>query len=178
MLVGMALPLLSFGAVYKWVGPDGQVIYSDQPQPGATEVELPKFPAAAPAPAPVINSTTAPSTSVPQGEAKKPAPPFSGYRKLSIVKPENDATVRENTGNVRVELATEPEWDPQRGHKVSVLLDGTPMPETYTVTTIDLHNVDRGSHTLQITVLDATGDVLITSQTVTFHLKRRSVIKK
>lgn len=174
ILLGLALPLCVFGGVYKWVGPDGKVTYSDKPQPGAIEVEMPKFPAVAPVTAPVTTSTTAPAASGPQADAKKSVPPFKGYSKLSIVKPESDATVRENTGNVQVELASEPEWNPQWGHKVSLTLDGKPLPETHAATKFDLHNVDRGSHTLQITVLDEKGVMLITSQSVTFHMKRQS----
>ncbi|MDO9371667.1 MAG: DUF4124 domain-containing protein [Gammaproteobacteria bacterium] len=174
----MALPLCAFGGVYKWVGPDGNVTYSDKPQPGATEIEMPKFPAVAPITAPV---TTAPAASGPTGDKippekkdAKPATIFKSYVKFSIVTPENDATARENDGNVNVELVTEPAWNPQWGHKARVMLDGKPLPDMQTTAKFQLKNIDRGTHSLQATMLDAKGAVLATSQTITFHLKRRS----
>ncbi len=169
----MTLPLLVSGAVYKSVGPDGKVTYSDQPQPGATEVELPKFPAA-PLPAPATTSTTAPAASGPQGGAQNAAPAFKGYSTLSIVTPANDGTIRENTGSVEVTIASVPEWDPQWGHSIKVLLDGKPLPDRYTTPTFQLKNADRGTHTLQAIVLDAKQNELITSPTITFHMKRHS----
>lgn len=177
----MALPLCAFGGVYKWVGPDGKVTYSDTPQPGATEIELPKFPAVAPITAPVTTSTTAPTASVPQGEKTPPekkdaksAAAFKGYTKFSIAHPAHDATVRENAGNVDIVVVTEPEWNPQWGHKVRVMLDGKPLPEMQTAAKFQLKNIDRGTHTLQAMMLDAKEAVLTTSQTITFHMKRRS----
>ncbi len=174
ILVGMTVPLTVFGAVYKSVGPDGRVTYSDQPQPGATEVELPKFPPATLLPAPATTSTTAPAASVPEDGAQNAAPSFKGYTSLSIVTPANDATVRENTGNVEVMVVTVPEWDSQWGHSIKVLLDGQPLPDRYTSPTFQLKNTDRGMHTLQAVVLDAKQGELITSSTVTFHMKRHS----
>jgi len=173
-LLGIALPMLVLGAVYKSVGPDGTVTYTDRPPPGATEIQLPKFPAPTPLPAPATSTTTAPTTSTPPGGAPNTAPAFPGYSKLTIVTPAHDATVRENTGSVEVALVSEPAWDPQWGHSIKVVLDGKPLPDVYSTPQFQLNNADRGTHTLQVIVLDAKQSELISSQTVTFHMKRHS----
>lgn len=176
-LLALALPLCAFGAVYKWVGPDGNITYSDKPQPGSTELSLPKSPPAAP----VSTSTTAPAASTPQGDKTPPekkdakaAAAFNGYTKFSIASPANDDSVRENNGNIDVRLVTEPDWNPQWGHKVRVMVDGTPLPEMQTAATFQLKNIDRGTHTLQAVMLDAKGAVLISSASLTFHMRRQS----
>ena len=176
LVVSLALPALALGAVYKSVDPDGKITYSDQPQSGATTVDLPKFPTPAPLPGPVTTSTTAPAASGPQGGAVKSQLVFPGYSKFSIVAPENDATVGENTGSVEVTLTTEPAWDPQWGHSIKVILDGKPLPEAHTPPKFQLNNADRGSHTLQTIVVDAQQAELVSSPTVTFHLKRQSAL--
>ena len=168
-LLMLALPLSGFGAVYKWVAPDGRVIYSDQPQPGARKLDLP---AAPPAP---------PAASIPQATSNFP-PNASGvavpatYTKLTIVAPANDTAVRENSGTVSVALAVEPELDVKSGHKVSLLLDGKPALEGQTGTQLSISNVDRGTHVLQAQISDAEGKILISSATSSFHMQRFSAL--
>lgn len=176
-LIGLCLPLLAAGAVYKSVGPDGTVTYTDRPPPGATEIQLPKFPTPAPLPAPATSTTTAPAPSAPPSGAQNTAPAsFPGYSKLTLVTPAHDATVRENTGSIEVTLVSEPAWDPQWGHSIKVILDGKLLPDVYTTPKFQLNNADRGTHTLQVIVLDAKQNELISSQTVTFHMKRHSAL--
>lgn len=170
LLTGLALHGQAIAAVYKWVGPDGKTMYTDQPRPGAKEVDLPKYPPAQPKPAPVAKTAGEDKTT-----AKPAEPAFPGYKKVALVKPVNDETVRENSGAVEVALELEPAWDPKLGHKITVSLDGKDLPEVYTTPQFQLQNVDRGSHSLQVTVSDAKDVPLSTSNSVTFHLMRQSV---
>lgn len=170
ILLGLSLQEQAIAAVYKWVGPDGKTMYTDQPRPGAKEVELPKFPHPPPAKPAQADKTT------PDKKADTTAEPaFPGYKKVALVKPENDTTVRENNGVVEVALELEPAWDPKLGHKIIVSLDGKNLPEIYTTPQFQLQNIDRGSHSLQVTVNDANDVPLSTSNSVTFHMKRQSV---
>jgi hypothetical protein len=170
ILLGLSLHGQAVAAIYKWVGPDGKIVYTDQPRPGAKEVELPKFPPPPPAKPAQADKAT------PDKKADTTAEPaFPGYKKVALVKPEEDATVRENSGVVEVALELEPAWDPKLGHKITVSLDGKNLPETYTAPQFQLQNIDRGSHSLQVTVNDAKDVPLSTSNSVTFHMKRQSV---
>ncbi len=170
ILFGLGLHGQSVAAVYKWVGPDGKIVYTDQPRPGAKEVELPKFP-----PPPTAKPAAADKTTPDKKADTSAAPAFPGYKKVTLVKPENDATVRENSGVVDVALELEPAWDPKLGHKITVSLDGKNLPEIHTTSQFQLQNIDRGSHSLQVTVNDAKDLPLATSNSVTFHMKRQSV---
>jgi len=45
-------------------------------------------------------------------------------------------------------------------------------------TSIFLGNVDRGTHTISLRIVDRAGNVLIQSDPVTFHLLRHSILHK
>lgn len=172
ILLGLGLHGQAAAAVYKWVDPDGKVVYSDQPRPGAKEVDLPKFPPPPPAP---VKPAQADKPAPDKKAATTSEPAFPGYKKAVLVKPENDATVRENDGVVDVALELEPVWDPKLGHKIAVSLNGKNLAETYTTPQFQLQDIDRGSHSLQVTVTDAKDVALTTSNSVTFHMRRQSV---
>lgn len=172
ILLGLNLPGQAAAAIYKWVGPDGKIVYTDQPRPGAKEVELPKFASPPPAPAkPAAADKTAPDK---KADATA-EPAFPGYKKVALIKPLDDDTVRENNGAVEVALELDPAWDAKWGHKITVSLDGKNLPETYASPQFQLQDIDRGSHSLQVSIADAKGVTLSTSQSVTFHMKRQSV---
>ena len=166
LLGGILLQAPPGGAVvYKWVQPDGTVVYSDTPPPGGGgEASLPEL-------------VTVPATPVPEPE---PAPPPAAQRRpdyrVRIVQPPDDAALRENTGRVVVRVAVEPPLRPDRGHRLVLLLDGRPLDPPLKGTQVALENVDRGTHTLAAQVVDERGRVLASSPPVTFHLHRISVL--
>ena len=176
-MIGSA-PITAMAAVYKFVAPDGGVTYSDQPRAGAKEIDLPPEP---PPPTPVAVPATPANTNTPQNTTPLPTktaekPVFTGYTAFAIVSPENDATLRENNGGVEIQLAMEPALNVEAGHKIVVLLDDKPAAEGQTAMTIVLPNIDRGTHTVEAQVIDASGALLATTNPATFHLKRVSTI--
>lgn len=168
LLLTLSLPATALAAVYKREGPDGQIIYSDQPHPEAEELSIELPPPPPPESASLDNAPEAPDT--------EQAAPMLGYADVTIVKPENDATVRENAGMVEVELALEPGLNTEQGHKIAVMLDGEQSPATQTSEQFALSNVARGTHTLQVQIISDQGLVIATSNSVIFHLKRVSSI--
>lgn len=170
LLTLLAVPLSVAAAVYKSIGPDGQVIYSDQPQPGARAVDLPALP---PAPPPAASTTQAAPNFAPAASGQDKAA-FKGYSTFALVKPTPDETVRENSGVVDVEMTLDPALNTEEGHKITVLLDGKPALEGLTAAQGKLENVERGAHTVQAQVSDAAGKILISSAAVTFNMKRES----
>jgi hypothetical protein len=178
--LSVVAPLVALGTVYKSVAPDGGVTYSDQPQAGAEEVDLP--PDLPPRVEIPVTPATTPDTNAPQIAAPVPPeqagekPPFTGYTAFAIVSPENDATLRENNGGVEIQLAMEPALNLEAGHKITALLDGKSVVEGQTGLKILLPNIDRGTHTVEAQVSDASGALLATTNPVTFHLKRISTI--
>ena len=155
--------------VYRWVDPDGNTQYSDQPRPNAQVIRIPKAPAApAPAPPPAAAPAGDPAPSDPA------APKFAGYDKIAVVNPPNDGTVWDNSGNVSIEIAVAPALQGTLGHKLLVLLNGQPLGEPIAATSFTVTNLDRNTYTLQARIVDADGKVLGESPPSVFHMKRIS----
>ncbi|MET0014085.1 MAG: DUF4124 domain-containing protein [Sedimenticola sp.] len=158
LLLLASFPVIS--AVYKWIGPDGSVHYSDVPQDGAEQIKLPE---------PTIYQQRLPGSRNAQEELADEEVPFSGYKKLLITSPENEQMVRSNEGNVSVALSlTPPLW---RGHKFRVYLDGSEVSSALTTTRLELRNIQRGGHTLSALVVDQESRELIRSNYVRFYLR-------
>ncbi|MCA1850856.1 MAG: DUF4124 domain-containing protein [Beggiatoa sp.] len=156
--------------VYRWVDPDGNTQYSDQPRPNAQVIRIPKAPAA-PAPAPTKAAAPA-GGAVPSEPA---AQRFAGYDEIAVVNPRNDGTVWDNSGNVSIEIAVAPALQGTLGHKLVVLLNGTPLGAPIAATSFTVTNLDRDTYTLQARIVDAGGEVLGESAPSVFHMKRISV---
>jgi hypothetical protein len=158
----------TFAQVYRWVDDSGQVHFGDRPPAdGAEQVRLPPSSTYAPRQLP---STLGDEK---QGEPAEAAETVA-YTSVKIVKPAEDDTIRDNTGRVELEVALEPPL--QEGHRLAVLVDGRSVFDQLTTTAVALTNVDRGTHNIQIKVLDADGSQVTSSAPVTFHLHRASVL--
>ena len=168
-LLPILLVLLSVNVqadVYKSINEKGEVVYSDQPAPNAQRMTLPELPTYAPPPIPSLSTGTT--------ESKPVA--ASPYKSITIVVPENDATIRNNQGVVRVEVQTNPPLMIRRGDKIQFYLNGEPHGMPVGTTSISFSNLDRGTYTLTSSVLNAEGAVLGTAEPVIFHLHRASVL--
>jgi hypothetical protein len=154
-------------AVYKWVQPDGSVIYSDRaPVENAAPTELPALQEIKMPPPP--STDTAANNNQPQQTQN------AEYTKLTIAEPADDSTFRNNAGQVNVKLELEPAL--QDGDVVAILLDGKEIGQGRS-TTLSLSNVDRGSHSLQAIVKNAQGTTLISASPITFTLQRTSLLQ-
>src|SRR5690606_17159241 len=83
--------------IYRGVGPDGETVFSDTPSPGSVEIEkkeIPTVPATVPPPPP-------------RAPRDRDAA-VADYKRVEIIAPENDSIVRDNLGNVSVNVAVEP----------------------------------------------------------------------
>jgi hypothetical protein len=92
---------------------------------------------------------------------------------VAISTPASGETVHDNQGNVRVTLAIQAGAVPP---VIRPLLDGKPHGADQRTSTFILENVDRGEHVLQVQLIDANGDVIAKSQSVTFYLWRASAL--
>lgn len=163
--------LLSFGVtaafaatVYKWVDENGVVHFSDQPHENAAKVEL-KAP----------QTYSAPKVPVPPPPARN-APASNGpvYQSCLVTEPANDQMFM-NTSTVTAGVAVRPAVLP--GHSAVVTLDGQKVPGVpasggqFTISPID-----RGTHSIQMTVVDSAGKTLCSSPAVTFHVQQPSLL--
>ncbi len=170
LVVALLATTAAVGAVYKRVAPDGSVYYSDQPEPGAKRIELPK------------PSTYSPPPSLQRYErslrgkaAKKKGDKADGYKTLEIVSPRNDETLRANDGSVPVGLKIDPSL--RKGDVIHLYLDGKRLPLEIDSASLVLKNVDRGTHTLVAKIEGGkAGKPLISSEAVRFTLRRTSLL--
>jgi len=153
--------------LYKFTDNEGNVIYSDEPRPGAVEIEVPTEPAGI-GPIGPIAPRELPETPAPTTEE------IFRYRSIAIVAPADDAILDEPTGLVNVALRVEPVLRVDKGHAFRVRLDDQVVEARSSSSWIVIPNVDRGEHVLQAMVVDADGKALITSAPVTFLQRRPS----
>lgn len=156
--------------IYSWTDAEGNRVYSDQPRSGASTVEL--KPTNVVEPPPNANSSR-------QGQNTRQQPSASNaYQQLSITNPAHDSSIRSNEGDLTLTVVTDP---PLSGsHLLKVSIDGVPsqtgVPGTGAAThQLTVHNVDRGTHELAAIVVDARGEELQRSPSITVHLQRTSL---
>ena len=160
LTVGIVMPAAA--EIYKRTNPDGSVEFTDVPR-SDEEKPVPLSPMSTFKAAPVQRNV-APAA---RADARK-------YGTISIVSPANEATIRDNTGTVKVNVSLSPAL--RSGHKLVLLVDGAQKGES-TSGSFTLNNLDRGSHSLTAQVLDKAGKTLISSTPVTVYLFRQSAIK-
>jgi len=146
--------------VYKRVNPDGSVEYSDQPLQGAEVMKVPKG-------STFTMPETATSTAAPVDSTAEET--GVTYDSLEITQPANDKTIRSNEGKVTALARVTPEL--ASNHRFRWSLDGEIVQDVNSPE-LRLNNIDRGSHALQAEIVDADGNVVISSETITFHLMR------
>jgi hypothetical protein len=146
----------------------GTKVYSDQPAPGATRVELP--------PPNVVELPKPPPPPAPKASAAAPPP----YRQLVIVSPENEGTVRSNTGAFEMQVQVRPDLRFRDGDRIRVRLDGRLLASSYSSPTISITSADWAGaaaaetveHRLQVVVVNRGGTALIESAPVRFFVQR------
>ena len=153
--------------VFRRIGPDGQVYFSDQPGPGAERIEV--------KPVPTIRMPTpVPETRV-QPDVGQQEEDADAYTSFSIVSPASGEGVRSNNGNVTVQMKLEPGL--KSGHTVKLKVDGEDGKDMNMVDgmSIQLVNISRGRHTVEAMVINDGGEVLIQTEPVSFNVLRTSL---
>lgn len=152
--------------VYKTINADGEVVFSDVPSEGAERVRLPEVSTYKPPP-----PKRSPA-SVSAGKADTAAP----YKSFKVSAPENEATIWDNEGIVTLALALEPALLIDTGHRIQFFLDGKPDGTPEIGLSHTYRDIERGSHTLSAAVVDVEGNAIISTDQVTIHLHKASVL--
>ncbi|RJE76045.1 hypothetical protein BGP78_13610 [Pseudoalteromonas sp. MSK9-3] len=157
-LVFISCASIADSKVYRWKDDNGNWVFSDVPHKGAQEIHLNK-------------SMTMPAidTKILNTQSQQQAIGYSA----NITSPNNEQTLRENTGTIYVTGQIEPSFT--NGLKVQLTLNGKATGPMQTSTTFVLNNVPRGEHTLVLKLYNAQGKTLAQSDSTTFFLHRKSV---
>ena len=162
--------ILAQAEIYSCKDAEGNIIYTDTPGgcSNAEEVEVDTLPTLIPT-KPVV-STSQNNTNNTKSEDK------SLYTDLIITSPSNDTVVRDNQGNVTINFRSTPGLQTRNGHKFVVTMDSA---EVYsgTSTIAALKNVDRGTHSIGVKVINADGSTQISATPVKFTLQRYSTLQ-
>ncbi len=170
LFTAIGLILLAGGVLaqaYRWVDKDGVVHYSDRPEPGAEEVQLP-----------VSRPSSGPATPMPssrlsrreEAQSTDASQPFS-YQSLSIAAPASEQTLWNIEGILNVSLSLQPAL--QTGHQIRVYFDGN--PQIVNGTSFQLEEVFRGAHNLQVEVVDQAGKLMIRSEPSRFYVQQNAI---
>lgn len=149
--------------IYQWTDEKGEVHFSDKNHEGAQAVTLQPIQTYQPGAAPPSD----------EKEKKTESPLKHVYKFVQIDQPLNNSTVRNNQGTVMVSLSLDPPL--MKGDKVVVILDGQPMGAPQASATITLTNVERGSHSLSVQMIDAKNQEIGRGKEITFHMHRPTV---
>ena len=154
---------------YRWVDEEGVTHYSDRPQEGAEQIQLPENarPARRFAPAPTPAATTQT-----QNAAEEPAAAFS-YDSIEISAPASEETLWNIGGVLNVTINVQPALQP--GHRVRVYFDGT--EQMVSGSSFQIQEVYRGVHNLQAEVLDDTGKLMGRSMTNRFYVQQNTIVR-
>ena len=168
----MSLPVLS--QIYTWKDANGNTIYSDRPHPDAKTIELRPTNTVQPPPTP----SSAQNRDSQDNGSNGGQASGGNYRVLEIASPANDEAIRSNEGVLSLTVNTDPPLS--SGHLMRVVMDGELREEAVAGNgqasqSLNLTDIDRGSHTLTAVVYDARGNVVQSTAAITVHVQRTSV---
>ena len=166
VFVGLLASATVLAQAYRWVDEDGITHYSDVPTEGAEEVQLSEYSRNTGA---RLYRERAPSSA--EAEQAADDQPFR-YESLSISSPGPEETLWNIEGVLNVSVAVSPGL--QSGHQLRVYYNG--QQRLVSGTSFQIEEVFRGVHNLQAEVIDATGRLMIRSETNRFYVQQNSVI--
>ncbi|MBV2092617.1 MAG: DUF4124 domain-containing protein [Candidatus Thiodiazotropha sp. (ex Ctena orbiculata)] len=146
--------------VYKWITPEGEVVYSENYQPGADTIR-------------VQDKKRSTSLKVDELDKEADAAASGDYLQFDIVQPSNDETIRSDENSVSVGLSISPPlFD---GHAIHLYVDGKKLDSEIKTTQLVLQQLSRGTHTIKAEIVDAEGELVKQSGSTTFHLRQAAV---
>ncbi|MGB5439503.1 MAG: DUF4124 domain-containing protein [Gammaproteobacteria bacterium] len=148
--------------IYRSQDEKGEWTFSDRPSPSAERMKLPPL------------STYTPTVkSLPPDVDRKEAA-ASPYNVMVLVEPKNESVIRDQQGEVGISVDLDPLLKTRQGHKIQYYLDDKPHGKPSESSRHRLEIMDRGTHTLGASVLNAAGEVLVSATPVTIYIQRIS----
>jgi hypothetical protein len=169
VLLGLLATVQVAAEAYKWVDENGVTHYSDRPQAGAEIVELSEY--TRDTGARLYRSTRPAAENATAGDAAGGDETPFRYESLSVISPGAEETLWNIEGTLTVSLALSPGL--QSGHQIRVYFDGE--PRMVGGSSFQVEEVWRGVHNIQAEVIDATGKLMIRSQTNRFYVQQSTV---
>jgi len=165
----LCLVTASQAAVYRWQDSSGNTKFGDQPPAGvaAEQVELPELSTYAPPPVP----EKAEPAAAPAAETGAVPAQVQRYSRMMITQPTDGQTIRTDDGQVTVAVDLRPALQESAGHRLIAVVDGRRLPGGSNSIQI---RAARGSHRLQVAVIDANGKVIAKSRQIGFDIRPKT----
>ncbi|MGD8175770.1 DUF4124 domain-containing protein [Marinimicrobium sp. ARAG 43.8] len=162
LLCLISLPSLA-QPVYKSVDEHGRVTYSDKPpREGRGEA----------AQLPPVNTVPAEERRAPAETEQSPEEARIEYR-VQLVSPAPESSVPPGQRNLPISVQTDPPLAP--GHVIAYYMDDELLAETSERQFV-VQEIFRGTHQIVADVIDAEGQVLGSSETISVHVHRPSLL--
>lgn len=158
-------PLATAQPIYKTVDEQGRVSYSDKPPRGEEQDRSAELPPVNQVPA---QQRTSPRQSTSPGPTRDDTLQYT----LSLLSPQQDASVPPGQRDLTIAVQLQPALRPE--HQLVYYLDGEPVAESRS-TQHTIEEIYRGSHTIRVEALSATGQILGSTESVTVHVHRPTV---
>jgi hypothetical protein len=169
LIIGLlAASSAAFGQIYRTVDANGNVVFTDiAPVDRSGGAAPPRAITVEP-----VNTFQPPVQAAPANTPETSTATVY-YSELVVISPAEDATIRDNAGNIQIEVAITPSL--RSDHRLLLVLDGQPTEVEAENGVFELSNVDRGTHTAGARAVDRQGNVLVESSPTTFNLMRVAV---
>lgn len=153
--------------VYKEVGEDGVPVFSDQGTASSKPVKIRET---------MTFSDPLAQQRLQARQAQAEAEPGAAFYQLSILTPANGTAVRENAGNLTLSVRIEPSAQP--GHRIDLVMDGSPIRQVNRSGDIALTSLDRGTHEFVLRVSDETDQTIAESEVSSITVLRHSKLHR
>lgn len=165
LIVSLSFPVLATSAkIYVWRNEQGVLVFSDSPRPGAEEAEQV-----------TVRSGNVVKSDIDTSILDITPKAIDENYQVEITQPENNSTIRDNTGSVHITGRIKPVF--KKGLKIQLLLDDEPYQKSQTHSMFALRNIDRGEHKIKMQLIDTKGKIIALSEEVTFYMYRATVTR-
>ena len=177
LILGACAPGILMAGMFSWTDKSGNIVFGDTPPQGVTATALtpPKLTVLEGFGDRYQDTEDEVKTKPPASRATVNKPQVVVYEKLNVIAPKQGQAIRANDGDVSVALSFSPKLRP--GDKVVFNLDGKEV-RTGTSKVVNMTNLDRGDHTLTVSIVNRLSRKLISSEAVRFVVLRSTSLNK
>ena len=159
---------MAMAQAYKWIDENGVVHFSDKPHPNAEVMFLPKT---SPQSKAGVQSTRLDGNQEKMSTKEQPVAPQ--YESIEIVSPLPEETLWNLEGVLNVALFVTPSL--QNQDRIRVYLDGQEELTTSS-SNFEVQEVWRGTHNIQVEIIDATGTMITRSLPSRFYVQQNRIL--
>ncbi|PWQ98810.1 DUF4124 domain-containing protein [Leucothrix arctica] len=177
LILGACAPSILMAGMFSWTDKSGNLVFGDTPPQGVTAIPLnpPKLTVLEGFADRYQAAETEMKAKPPASRAVVSKPKVVVYEQLNVIAPKQSQAIRANDGDVSVALSFSPKLRP--GDKIVFNLDGKEVL-TGTSKVANMTNLDRGSHTLTVSIINRLSRKLISSEAIKFVVLRSTTLNK